>query len=334
MWSISSNIQHLTQQHGQLKIKWSMLWKRMGHVFQQGNTANRSSYPYDNVSLQMMERPSSRPKGSIDWEHCAAYGRKRSFRGRNDENCTFQAMMRMRNGFRIMRIERPLWEESKFKMQRPQLCKSRKIWEMLKRQDQQPEKELLGKMVYAIGDSLSDLATSDDEEDREHEADDEEFTMLSNLREDDEPGREMGTISKTQQLWMERFRHKHNRLDELTQPGWEDAADYFCDRDMKNGTAELRVPAVVNPPTDKTEAIPSPATFRELMQTVDIVPGQSLMPQWTSPPRFGQTRLGSDKPQSYTCIASFPPDMEPYSSQNKNSNPVETVILYLCIECP
>jgi len=35
------------------------------------------------------------------------------------------------------------------------------------------------------------------------------------------------------------------KLDELTQPGWEYAGEFFCERDMKYGTSELRVPAVL-----------------------------------------------------------------------------------------
>jgi len=48
--------------------------------------------------------------------------------------------------------------------------------------------------------------------------------MLSN---DDEPGWVMGTITKTELQRMERFWQKQVKLHELTQPGWEDAADYF-----------------------------------------------------------------------------------------------------------
>jgi hypothetical protein len=80
-------------------------------------------------------------------------------------------------------------------------------------------------MLVAIGDSLSDLASSDDGEDGEDE--DDEETEQGNLTEDDEPGWVMGTITKTVPQRMERFRQKQMKLDELTQPGWEDAADYF-----------------------------------------------------------------------------------------------------------
>jgi len=63
------------------------------------------------------------------------------------------------------------------------------------------------------------------------------------------------------------------KLDEWTQPGWEDAADYFRERDMKYGTTELRVPAVVQPQTNDDAPAPLPATFGELMESLDIVPG-------------------------------------------------------------
>jgi len=104
------------------------------------------------------------------------------------------------------------------------------------------EKTFEEKLV-AIGDSLSDLASSDDGEDGEEE--DDEETEQSNLSEDDEPGWVMGTITKTVQQRMERYRQKQMKLDELTQPGWEDAANNFRERDKKYATTELRVPAVV-----------------------------------------------------------------------------------------
>jgi len=87
-------------------------------------------------------------------------------------------------------------------------------------------------MLNAIGDSLSDLASSDDEEDGEDEDNDEEDTGHGKVSEDDKPGWVMGTISRTVQHGMEIFRHKQLRLDELTQPGWGDAADYFGETDM------------------------------------------------------------------------------------------------------
>jgi hypothetical protein len=80
-------------------------------------------------------------------------------------------------------------------------------------------------ILVAIGDSLSDLASSDDGEDWEDE--DEEYTEQGNLSEDDEPGWVMGTITKKVRQGMERFRQKQMKLDKLTQPGLEDAAGYI-----------------------------------------------------------------------------------------------------------
>jgi len=78
------------------------------------------------------------------------------------------------------------------------------------------------------------------------------------------------------------------KLDELMQSGWGDAAHYFHERDMKYGTAELKVLAVVKPQIDMTAATPTPVLFGEHMQALDIVPGQSQIPAVTSRPGSGQ----------------------------------------------
>jgi hypothetical protein len=192
----------------------------------------------------------------------------------------------------------------------------------------EPEKTF-EEMLVAIGDSLSDLASSDDGEDGEEE--DDEETEQGNLSEDDEPGWVMGTITKTVQQRMERFRQKQMKLDELTQPGWEDAADYFSERDKKYGTTELRVPAVVQPQTMDDAPAPPPATFGELMESLDIVPGISQRPQGTSRPGSSHIRLGSVKPQSQSSIPSGEPAAEPDSSLLLKAKPVEPVSFYPCI---
>ena len=191
-----------------------------------------------------------------------------------------------------------------------------------------PEKTF-EEMLVAIGDSLSDLASSDDGEDGE-EADDEE-TELGNLSEDDEPGWVMGKITKTVQQCMERFRQKQMKLDELTEPRWEDAADYFCERDKKYGTTEVRVPAVVQPQTMDDAPAPPRATFGELMEILDIVPGISQRPQASCRPGSSHIKLGSVKPQSQSSIPSGEPAAEPDSSPLLNAKPVEPVSFYPCI---
>jgi hypothetical protein len=119
--------------------------------------------------------------------------------------------------------------------------------------------EMLNGMEY----SLSDLACADDEKDGEDEEDDEEDTELSKLSDDDEPGWVMGTITKTVQHCMESFRQKQMRLDELTQPGWGDAANYCRERDKRYGTAESKVPGVIKPQIDTTIVTPSLITVGE-----------------------------------------------------------------------
>jgi len=80
-------------------------------------------------------------------------------------------------------------------------------------------------MMIPSGDILSVLASSDDGEDGED--DDDKESVQGELSEDYEPGWVMGTISKMLQQRMERFRQKKMKLDELTQPEWQDAANYF-----------------------------------------------------------------------------------------------------------
>ena len=152
-------------------------------------------------------------------------------------------------------------------------------------------------MLKAIGASLSDLASSDDEQDGEDKEDDEVDSELGKLSDDAQPGWVMGTISKTVQQRMESFRLKRMRLDELIQPGWGDAANYLRQRDLKYGTAELKVPAVVTPRIYTTAASASTTTAGEDMQTLDIVRGQLEMPAVTSQPGSSQMRLGSEKRQ-------------------------------------
>ena len=91
---------------------------------------------------------------------------------------------------------------------------------------------------------------------------------------------------------------------------------------MNDGTTELKVPAVVKPQTDTTAATPSPTTFGELMQVLDIVPGQSQMPQVTSLQGSSQMRLGSEIPQADNHIVALMPDTVPDSSQMEIATPV------------
>jgi hypothetical protein len=182
--------------------------------------------------------------------------------------------------------------------------------------------------MASIGDSLSDLASSDDGEDGEHE---DEETEQGKLSKDDKPGWMMGTISKMVQQHMKSFRQKQMKLDELTQLGWEDAADYFRERNKKYGTAKLRVPVVVQPQTDDDASAPPPTPFGELMERLDIAPGISQMPQGISQPGSSHIRLGSVKPQSNMSISGLEPAAEPDTSRLLKAKPAERVSFYHCI---
>jgi hypothetical protein len=188
--------------------------------------------------------------------------------------------------------------------QEPEVTESPENWGFTTREP----KKSFHEMIVAIRDSLSDIASSDDGEDGEDENDEE--IEQGRLSEDDEPGWVMGRISKTVQHRTKRFRQKQMKLDELTQPGWGNATDYFCERDKKYVAAELRVPAVVKPQTDHDVAAPALTTFGELMESLDILPGRSQMRHVTSRPGSSHMRLGAGKPKSDTSIPGLAPATE------------------------
>jgi hypothetical protein len=191
----------------------------------------------------------------------------------------------------------------------------------------EPEKTF-EEMMAAIGDSLSDLASSDNGEDRE---DEDEETEQGKLCEDDKPGWVMGTITKTVQQCMESVRQKQMKLAELAGPGWDDAADYFRERDNKYGIAEVRVPVVVQPQTDDFASATPPISFGDLMEMLDIVSGISQMRQGTSRPGSSHIRLGSVKPQFNISISGLEPSLEPDTSPVLKAKPFELVSFYPCI---
>jgi hypothetical protein len=124
-------------------------------------------------------------------------------------------------------------------------------------------------IMVAIGDSLSDIISSNVGEDGED--DDVEETELAQLSQNDKPGWVMGTINKMVQQCMERICQRHMKIDELIQLGWEDAADYFHARDKKYSISELRIPALVQLQTDDNAVTPALTTFGEPMECPDMV---------------------------------------------------------------
>jgi len=87
----------------------------------------------------------------------------------------------------------------------------------------------------------------------------------------------------------------------------------------------LRVPAVVQPHINDDTPAPLPATFGELMESLDIVPGIWQRPQETSRPGSSHIRIGLVKPQSKWSIPSGEPAPEPNSSTLLNAKAVEAV---------
>jgi len=64
---------------------------------------------------------------------------------------------------------------------------------------------------------------------------------------------------------MERIRQKQMKLDELTQLGWSDTANYFAQRDRKCRTTELKVPAIDIPQMNNQPAASASTTIGKLM---------------------------------------------------------------------
>jgi len=188
-------------------------------------------------------------------------------------------------------------------------------------------------MLNAIGNSLSDLVCSDDDEDGDdvEAAADTEFGKVSK---DDEPDWVMGTISKTVPHCAVSVWQKRMTLHKLNQPWWEDVAKNFCERDMKHKTSKMIVRAVGKPQTDPPAATPLPITVGEIMQPVDIAPWQSQMWQGTSRPGSSQMRPGSAKSQPQTDIAALMPDAVANSKLIENVKTVDPVSIDYHISHP
>jgi len=137
--SILCNIQHLAQQQSPRKLQWFMLWKWTFRHFRRADTANRQSGQPNDVIMRTKAWAVWKQRESEHLGHCAAGDQKRSLRRRNDEKRTFYAMKRKRNGLRIMLREKPLGQESEWKIQRQWFSKNSTIWRMLKSRDWRPE---------------------------------------------------------------------------------------------------------------------------------------------------------------------------------------------------
>jgi len=135
----------------------------------------------------------------------------------------------------------------------------------------------------------------------------------------------MGTISKTVQHRRVKFWQKKMKLEELTQPGWGDVADYFREGDKMYGSSELKVPAVIKSQMDHVAAAHPLTTFGERLETLDIVPRISRMPQCSARPGSSHMRVSSGKPRSPERVTSLPPGAMSDSSLITYATPVQPV---------
>jgi len=144
----------------------------------------------------------------------------------------------------------------------------------------------------------------------------------------------MGAIFNTAWQCIKRIRHKQMLPDEVTWAGWGDIANYFRESDTKYGTTKLIVLPVVIPQPDDVVAAASHPTFRELMESPDIIPGSSQWTQGTSRQGSCHIRPGSGKPQSNKRIHSLPPCLVRNSSLITHAMSVGPISFYPCILPP
>jgi len=86
-------------------------------------------------------------------------------------------------------------------------------------------------MMFTIWKRLRDIVSSNDADNGKVE--DDEEPVQGQMSENDEPCWVMGTVTNAVQQRLEKYQQKELKLDKLTQPGLEDAADYFGERHKK-----------------------------------------------------------------------------------------------------
>jgi hypothetical protein len=124
---------------------------------------------------------------------------------------------------------------------------------------------------------------------------------------------------------MESFRQKQMKFDELIQLEWENAAEYFRERDKKYGTAEWRVLVVVQPRQGDDASAPPQTAFAEHMESLDVILGILQLPQGTSRPGSCHIWLGLVKPLPNSSISGPEPAPAPDRSPLLKAKPVEPV---------
>jgi len=124
------------------------------------------------------------------------------------------------------------------------------------------------------------------------------------------------------------------KLHEMLQWGWGYAADNLREGGKKYGTAQLNIEAVIQSQNDEVTVVPAMTSFVAVIETLDIDPRISQMPQGSSQPGSSHMRLGSTKSQSHKCIAFSLSDTGPNLLPINNMKPIEPVSFYPCTLSP
>jgi len=121
------------------QILCAVLRKWIFYQFLLPNTANWRSTVHDDVIRQMKAWPALKQNGFEFSEHCTQCNAKRCLLWRKVEKCNCLAMMGKRSAFRIMWIERQLWQGRESMTQWQWSSRSSMNVELPKRQDWQPQ---------------------------------------------------------------------------------------------------------------------------------------------------------------------------------------------------
>jgi len=131
---------------------------------------------------------------------------------------------------------------------------------------------------------------------------------------------------------MEWSRQKQMRVDELTEPGCEEVADYIHQRYWNYRNSKVKELAVVQPQTNDDAAALATSKFGELMECHDIDQGILQMPQRTFRPGCSHISIGAVKPQPNTSMSVLVPATMPNSFLIQNGKRVEVESIYTSIK--
>jgi len=173
MWSISCNIQHLTQQQSQLKIQWSMLRKKNLSPFLAGKYCI-----WTKLSTQRCHQANEGKSGlRAEWVRasgalCSIWSKKNLSAERRQETHCLSSQEKEKGIKHYVDRETTVARQSVFNAETA-IMKEQDDMRTVEKEGSTSRKRVktFHEMFYAIVDSLSELASPDDEDDGENEAD-------------------------------------------------------------------------------------------------------------------------------------------------------------------